>query len=219
MLWVSSCVLFPAMALLSLEPSASWLLKCWYWGAPSHRSYVRFWVWDNGSILTHLETEQWDKLGECTVKKKKKRVLLWDMSLQTEMTRMPAISLFCLPVLEGRLQRGGVGLLVTTDRMWARSLRLCQGRFRLDVGKDFVTGRVVGHWKVLPGGGRVPVPGSFWDVGFRDGVWWWDPVGQLGGWTRWPWRSFPTYDYLLKIRDLSLTCLFVTRQGWIAAVK
>lgn len=44
------------------------------------------------------------------------------------------------------------------------------------MGKDFVTGRAMEHWKVLPGGGRVPIPGGVWDMGLRDGAWWWDPV-------------------------------------------
>lgn len=52
-----------------------------------------------------------------SLKKKTKKNLLCDMRLQAEMTRMPVMILFCLPVLEGRLQRGAVDILVTMDRM------------------------------------------------------------------------------------------------------
>ncbi|KFQ80188.1 hypothetical protein N337_09681, partial [Phoenicopterus ruber ruber] len=41
-------------------------------------------------------------------------------------------------------------------------LKLCQGRFRLDIWKNFSTERVVGHWKRLArGGGGAPYPEVF----------------------------------------------------------
>lgn len=50
--------------------------------------------------------------------------------------------------------------------MRGHSLELHPGRFRSDIGKNFCTGRVVGHWNgAAQGGGGIPVPGG--DVALR----------------------------------------------------
>lgn len=39
---------------------------------------------------------------------------------------------------------------ISSDRTRGSSLKLWQGRFRLDVGKSIITGRLLMHWDRLP---------------------------------------------------------------------
>ena len=71
--------------------------------------------------------------------------------------------------LRGGYSKAGLGLisLITSDRTRGNGLKLCQGRFWLDIRKNFFTERVLRLWHRLP---REVVESPCLEVALQDAV-------------------------------------------------